>query len=94
MPVSIDGRAALHGDAALDRSNATWSGQPEWASDPDLRRARLVIGPVRAPLTQLLRTDPRFELDYEDQLAAVFVARSAAPSVTAKTGGAAAHSGK
>jgi hypothetical protein len=94
MPVSIDGRAALHGDAALDRSEAVWSGQPEWVSDPDLRRARLVIGPVRAPLTQLLRTDPRFELGYEDQLAVVFVARPAPPSVTAKTGGTATRSGQ
>jgi hypothetical protein len=75
MPVSIDGRAALHGDAALDRSEATWNGQPGWAFDPDLRRAGLVIGPVRAPLTQLLRQDSRFELAYEDKLAAVFVAR-------------------
>jgi hypothetical protein len=84
MPVGIDGRAALHGDAELDRSEVTWSGQPGWASDPDLRRAGLVIGPVRAPLTQLLRTDPRFELGYEDQLAAVFVARKAAPTETAQ----------
>jgi hypothetical protein len=94
MPVSIDGRAAMHGDAALDRSEAVWNGQPEWASDPDLRRAGLVIGPVRAPLTQLLRTDPRFELGYEDQLAVVFVARPAPPSVTAKTGGTATRSGQ
>jgi hypothetical protein len=83
MPVSIDGRAALHGDAALDRSEATWNGQPGWAFDPDLRRAGLVIGPVRAPLTQLLRQDSRFELAYEDKLAAVFVARQAAPVVAA-----------
>jgi hypothetical protein len=95
MPVSIDGRAALHGDEQLNRSDATWSGQPEWASDPDLRKANLVIGPVRAPLTQLLRADPRFELGYEDKLAAVFVARKAAPSETAgaaEAGGALAHS--
>jgi hypothetical protein len=85
MPVSIDGRAALHGDEQLDRSDATWSAQPDWASDPDLRKAGLVIGPARAPLTQLLRTDPRFELAYEDKLAAVFVARKAASSETAGT---------
>jgi hypothetical protein len=95
MPVSIDGRAALHGDEQLDRSDRTWSGQPEWASDPDLRKAGLVIGPARAPLTQLLRTDSRFELAYEDELAAVYVARNAAPSETAETDagcGASVHS--
>jgi hypothetical protein len=30
---------------------------------------------VRAPLTQLLRLDPKFQLAYEDKVAAVFVAR-------------------
>jgi hypothetical protein len=96
MPVSINGRAALYGDERIDRSDATWSGQPGWASDPDLQKAGLVIEPVRAPLTQLLRMDPSFELAYEDKLAAVFVARNAAPSepvgAAAAAGGASAHS--
>ncbi|HKO20442.1 MAG TPA: hypothetical protein VJU82_16320, partial [Acidobacteriaceae bacterium] len=75
MPVSLDGRAAFYGDAAIDRSVATWSGQPDWASDPQLKAAGTVIGPVNMPLTQLLRTDSHFQLAYEDKLAAVFVAR-------------------
>jgi hypothetical protein len=94
MPVSMDGRQNVYGDEQLDRSERTWSGQPEWASDPDLRKAGLVIGPARASLTQLLRVDPRFELAYEDNLAAVFVARNGAPSETAGTaaaGGASAQ---
>lgn len=76
MPVSVDGRADLYGDKRLARSFATWGGAPDWASDPDLQSAKLVIGPVQAPLTQLLRMDPRFELAFEDKIAAVFVARS------------------
>jgi hypothetical protein len=80
IPVVIDGRAALYGDERIDRSVVTWSGQPDWASDPDLAKAGLVIGSVKAPLTQLLRLDPRFELAYEDKLAAVFVARKAQSS--------------
>jgi hypothetical protein len=75
MPVSIDGRAALYGDQRIDRSVQTWSGQPDWASDPQLSAAGIVIGPVKSPLTQLLRLDPRFELAYEDKMAAVFVPR-------------------
>jgi hypothetical protein len=75
MPVSLDGRAALYGDPALDRSVVTWSGQPDWSSDPDLVSAGIVIGPVRSPLTQLLRHDSRFQLAYEDSLAAIFTAR-------------------
>jgi hypothetical protein len=85
MPVSIDGRAAFYGDERIDRSDATWNGQPDWASDPNLQKAKLVIEPVKAPLTQLLRMDPHFGLVYEDKLAAVFVARKAPPSAPATT---------
>jgi hypothetical protein len=75
MPASLDGRAAFYGDAAIDRSIATWSGEPDWASDPQLKSAGIVIGPEKSPLVQLLRTDPHFQLAYEDKVAAVFVAR-------------------
>lgn len=74
-PVSIDGRAALHGDEQIDRSVATWSAEPSWASNPELSSAGLVIAPVKAPLAQILRMDSRFQLAYEDKVAAVFVAR-------------------
>jgi hypothetical protein len=75
MPVSIDGRAAFYGDDSIDRSMATWNAEPDWAADAQLKRAGVVIGPVKAPLIQVLRMDPRFRLVYEDELAAVFVAR-------------------
>ncbi len=74
MPVSMDGRAAFYGDEKINRSLATWSAEPDWASDTDLMSSGLVIGPVKAPLTQILRTDTRFQLVYEDKIAAVFVA--------------------
>jgi hypothetical protein len=77
QPVSIDGRAALHGDERLDRSSSTWNGAPDWHSDKELAAAGIVIGPVKAPLTQLLRLDPRFRLAYEDKVAAVFVPSAA-----------------
>jgi len=72
-PVSIDGRAALYGDKLLDRSRHTWSGGPQWKSDPDLESAGVVIAPDDAALTQLLRMDEHFDLAYEDKVAAVFV---------------------
>jgi hypothetical protein len=75
MPVSIDGRQNLYGDQRIDRSMATWNAQPDWASDAQLMKAGVVIGPVKAPLTQVLRMDPRFQLAYEDKVAAVFVRR-------------------
>jgi hypothetical protein len=75
MPVSIDGRGSMHGDAVIDRSVATWNAAPDWASDPEFTSAKLVIGPVTAPLTQMLRMDAGYRLVYEDKLAAVFVRR-------------------
>lgn len=74
-PVIIDGRAAFYGDAAIDRSIATWGGGPDWASDPQLKSAGIVIGPEKSALVQLLRTDSHYQLAYEDKVAAVFVAR-------------------
>jgi hypothetical protein len=73
LPVSIDGRAALYGTKLLDRSQDSWDGNPDWAADPQLLSARLVIAPVKSPLTQLLRGDLHFRKVYEDKVAAVFV---------------------
>lgn len=78
--VSIDGRAALYGDQAITRSRNTWAGGPQWASDPDLRSAGVVVAPEDAALTQLLRADPHFALVYEDKVAAVFLAHDGARS--------------
>ena len=75
QPVSIDGRSALHGDIRIARNVDTWMGKPDWASDPDLVAAGLVIGPTNLPLTQLLRLDADFKLVYEDKVATVFVRR-------------------
>jgi len=77
LPVAMDGRSNIHGDYRIGRAIATWFGAPSWASDPELAAANLVIAPVNMALTSLLRLDPRFELVYEDDVAAVFVARRA-----------------
>jgi hypothetical protein len=74
-PVNIDGRQNLYGDKRIDRSVGTWNAEREWASDEQLFSAGVVIGPVAAPLTQVLRTDRRFQLAYEDKVAVVFLAR-------------------
>jgi hypothetical protein len=75
MPVSMDGRASFYGDERITRSISTWNAHPDWASDEQLTSAGLVIGPVNAALTQLLRKDSQFQLVYEDKLAAVFIRR-------------------
>jgi hypothetical protein len=71
--VSMDGRMNLHGDLRMERSANTWSGLKGWESDPELMKARLVIGGANLALTSLMRTDSRFKLVYEDGVAAVFV---------------------
>jgi hypothetical protein len=74
LPVSMDGRTNLHGDQRIEQSLNTWAGLKGWESDPELMKARLVISGVKDALTNLMRTDPRFKLVYEDAIAAVFVA--------------------
>jgi hypothetical protein len=81
--VSMDGRTNLHGDERIERSVNTWSGLRSWESDPELMKARLIIGGINHPLTNLMRTDSRFKLVYEDAISVVFVAAS--DSLQAKT---------
>ncbi|KPK04366.1 MAG: hypothetical protein AMS20_08635 [Gemmatimonas sp. SG8_28] len=73
-PVSMDGRTNVHLPERVARSRATWTGAPEWRSDPELGGAGLVVASVDVPLTSLLRGDARFEAIYEDDVAVVFVA--------------------
>jgi hypothetical protein len=74
LPVSMDGRMNVHGDQRIERSFNTWSGLRGWESDPELMKARLVISGANNTLTNLMRTDSRFKLVYEDAVATVFVA--------------------
>jgi hypothetical protein len=78
LPLSIDGRADLHGPERIRRNGETISGLRGWDSDPDLVAANTVIINARAALASLLRLDPRFELVHEDPVAAVFVRRAGA----------------
>jgi hypothetical protein len=74
IPAVMDNRGNIHGDDRIRRSRETWSGVNHWESDPELMRSRLVIASQQLALTSLLRLDSRFELVYEDKVAAVFVA--------------------
>ena len=83
-PVSIDGRAAVYGGERFKRTLDTWMGEPDWTSNPQLKAANLVIGPVNDALTQLLREDPDFRMVYRDKVAAVFVRNTTAKAAQAK----------
>jgi hypothetical protein len=75
LPVAIDGRTNLHGDARIVRFEQTWNGLPGWEVDPELSRAEVVIADRATPLAGLLRDDRRFRLEYEDDVACVFTHR-------------------
>ena len=72
-PVAIDGRNDLYGDD-LDRLFFdSENGRESYSTDPYLSEAGVVLLEKRLPLAQLLTTDPRFTLIYQDQLTAVFI---------------------
>jgi hypothetical protein len=73
IPVFVDSRTNIPGDEILERSIAVWSGASDWAADPHVADARLVIANPNNALTSLLRFDPRFRVAYEDSVAVVFV---------------------
>jgi hypothetical protein len=75
LPVAIDGRTNVHGDARVGHFGDMWLGKPIWAADPELARAGIVIANKDKALTSLLRLDRRFRIVYEDVQAIVFERR-------------------
>jgi hypothetical protein len=73
LPVAIDGRTNLHGDERITRFERTWNGLPGWQADPDLTAAGVIIADRSTSLAGLLRDDSRFQLEYADEVACVFV---------------------
>jgi hypothetical protein len=74
LPVALDGRTNLYGDARLQRFINTWAAAPDWREDADLAGAGVVIANRDTPLVSLLERDERFVLVHEDPVAKVFVA--------------------
>jgi hypothetical protein len=74
LSVSIDGRGYLYGEKALERSVQTWMAKPGWEEDQQLISAYTVIANSKLPLSSALKSDSRFDLVYEDEVALVFVA--------------------
>jgi hypothetical protein len=72
MPVSIDGRANLHGDARVARAAVTWTGGEKWSEDPELISARTLLLERGSALASVLRSDSRFRMVYNDDIACIF----------------------
>ena len=75
LTVAIDGRTNVHGDERVGHFGAMWTGKPEWASDPELLRANVVVAKKDTALASLLRLDGRFKIACEDVQAVVFQRR-------------------
>ncbi len=71
-PVAIDGRTDLYGDEMDERFAMTARGVPSYVDDPYLNESRVILLQQDNILVKFLVTDPRFELIYQDELAAVF----------------------
>ena len=75
LPVSIDSRTNLYGDARIARSLDTFN-CVGWQTDPELAAAHVVIGQAGECLSSALQADPKYELVYRDETAVVFVRRT------------------
>ncbi|MHB8973474.1 MAG: hypothetical protein ACYC3X_09630 [Pirellulaceae bacterium] len=73
VPVSIDGRTMVYGDARVIRHVKTLRGAIGWQDDSELTVARLVLLPRDTVLAALLRVDGHYRLVHEDAVAVVFV---------------------
>jgi hypothetical protein len=72
-PVAIDGRTDLYGDELDEQFFTTANGAPSYINDAYLNQAGVVILQKSNNLVSILQADSRFQLVYQDQLAAVFV---------------------
>jgi len=76
LPVAIDGRNDLYGDDLDKLFYESESAFPSFTTDPYLDQAGVVILDSKLPLAKILTIDPRFNLVYHDDIAAVFARRS------------------
>jgi hypothetical protein len=72
LSVAMDGRTNVHGEERIFQFDTLWKGKPGWSSIPELAGANLVITPQDAAIASLLRSDPHFEVAYEDVQAVLF----------------------
>ena len=79
-PVAIDGRTDLYGDQLDELFFSTANGAASYVDDPYLSQAGVVILQKSNNLVSILVSDPRFQLVYQDALAAVFVRSNASSS--------------
>ena len=71
-PVAVDGRNDLYGDELDQLFYNSQSAETGYLTDPYLNEAGVVVLDASMPLAKILTADPRFQIIYQDALAAVF----------------------
>lgn len=71
VPVFIDGRADLYGDAFMHMFDDTYRGRPGWEGTLDRYGIEYALLPERSALASLLALSPEWQLLYRDEQAVV-----------------------
>ncbi len=72
LPVYVDGRADVYGDAGLINFRQTWDVEPGWEEPLDRFEVSLVMVPRGSRLAVVLDEAPRWRTEYEDPVTLVF----------------------
>lgn len=73
LPVFVDGRADVYGDAFLLQYRETFEGQANWERPLILFDVSYVLIEPNSRLSHLLENSPNWQLGYEDGLAQIFL---------------------
>ena len=72
IPVAVDGRPDMYGDAFMDRHISIWHARKGWKDRLDADGYNRVFGAPTQPIVKKLRATPGWKVVFEDDLAVVF----------------------
>jgi hypothetical protein len=75
IPVSIDGRPDMYGDAFTDNYVAMWRGNKGWQARLTAFKADRVLAKPKSAMAANLRKSPEWTIVFEDSIAALFARR-------------------
>ena len=71
VPVFVDGRPDMYGDAFIDRYMSTWLLRPGWQGRLREDGVTTVLAAATSPMVRTLRADPAWRVSYSDRVATV-----------------------
>ena len=71
VPVYVDGRPDMYGDAFVDRYMSTWLLRPGWQQRLENDGVTTVLASTMSPMVRALRTTPGWSVAYTDRVATV-----------------------